>query len=90
MLEIRIPSATVVGLVADRRLYLSADGHLCEDGSPDARVLLATPGWIIPAEDVARLGLSLADGRIMQGQPEPIVEEVKPIFPPEVRRRKEK
>lgn len=81
-LEIRRPKGPPQGLVADRRLYLTREGgnvdgqpgpRMVEDGDPAAAFLLATPGWVIPAEDVSRLGLELVDGRIEQRRAKPVV-----------------
>lgn len=72
-LEIRRPKPHEVGLVADRRLYLTKDeSRAVEDGSPDAAFLLATPGSVIPADLCVRLGLELADGKIRHIAPEVI------------------
>lgn len=78
--EIRRPKGPPQGLVADRRLYLTKDGgnvdaapgqRVVEEGDPAAAYLLATPGWVIPSEDVTRLGLELVDGRIVQRPAKP-------------------
>lgn len=83
-LEIRRPRPAVVGLVADRRLYLTRDeSKMVEHGSPDAAFLLATPGTVVPADLVDRLGLALVDGCLVQRpEPEPLpdlpIEEMTP------------
>ena len=62
------------GLVADRRLYLTADkSRVVEEGDPASAFLLASAGRKILDADVERLGLRLADGRIVWGAsaPEP-------------------
>lgn len=44
-------------VVADRRLWLTADGErLVEDGDPDAAFLWSVAGRSVPATDAARLG----------------------------------
>ena len=41
-------------------------------------MLLATPGWVIPAEDCVRLKLSLKDGKVVQESREaPVAEKPK-------------
>ena len=66
----------MAGLVADRRLYLSADkARVLEDGDPEAAYLLAPAGRVIPAPDAERLGLRLSGGKIAWGpepEPEPV------------------
>lgn len=64
----RQAEARAGGLAADRRLYVTRDrGRVVEDGDPEAGFLLASgPGALIPPEDVARLGLTVRDGRIVQ------------------------
>jgi hypothetical protein len=58
-------------LVADRRLYLTADKtRIVEEGNPDGATLFATPGTPIAAEDVARYGLRLVDGQLIVATPE--------------------
>ena len=65
-LEIHRPKPAVVGLLADRRLYLTRDeACVVEQGAPDAAFLFATPGMVIPARDADRLGLTLVDGSIL-------------------------
>ena len=73
------------GLLADRRLYLSADGRLVEDGALDAAVLLAPVGTIIPAARAQELGLRLVEGRIVQGAE---AEAAEPVEEPKPKRRK--
>lgn len=42
-------------MIADRRLWLTADrSRVVEEGSPDAAILYATPGTVIPGEAVKR------------------------------------
>jgi len=54
-------------IVADRRLYLSADkSKVVEDVDPAAAFLLAGEGAGVPAAEVARLRLELRDGRVVQ------------------------
>ena len=66
----RAPERTI-GIVADRRLYLSADkSQVLEEGAADAAWLLATPGTEIPSSEVARLGLRVVDGRVVHGEPD--------------------
>ena len=72
-LEIRQPKQSAVGLVADRRLYLTRDGaRVVEDGSSEAATLFATPETLISQDEVDRLGLSLVDGRIALPGAEPV------------------
>lgn len=55
------------GLLADRRLYLSADGRVVDHGDPSAAILLAAgPGDEIPTAKARDLGLSIVDGKIVQ------------------------
>jgi len=66
----RLASAEVSGLVSDRRLYLAGDGAtLVEDGDPQAAVLLATPGDVVPSRRAKELRLAVVGGRLVQ-QPE--------------------
>ena len=53
------PAAAAGGKVwtADRRLWLTVDGKVVEDGHPDARTLLCAPGQTIPYDQAERLGL---------------------------------
>lgn len=45
-------------VVADRRLYLTADkARIVEEGDAEAAYLFATPGTPISQEDVTRFGL---------------------------------
>lgn len=45
-------------LIADRRLWLTADrSEIVEEGDPDAATLYATRGTVIPAEAVQRFGI---------------------------------
>ena len=84
-LEINRPRAAVVGLLADRRLYLTRDeSRVVEEGSPEAAFLFATPGTIVPAADADRLGLNLVDGRITLPGTEPVgvPSEAPPPAPP--------
>lgn len=54
-------------LIADRRLLLAADREtMVESNDPRGSYLLACAGGEIPAPEVARLGLAVADGRIAQ------------------------
>lgn len=52
--------------IADRRLFLTADQRVVEEGDPDAAFQLAAPGGFIEPADVRRLGLELKDGTISQ------------------------
>lgn len=68
------------GMFSDRRLYLSADkATVLEEGDSGAAYLLASEGAEISAADVGRLGLSMVDGRVVQGaveaeaEPDPVV-----------------
>ncbi len=62
-----------VGLIADRRLLLTADNdHVVEEDDISGASLLAAVGRTIPAAEVKRLGLSAdADGRVVQLDAEP-------------------
>ena len=56
------------GIIADRRLFLSAGRErVLEETATDIAYLLASPGTLIPAADVARHGLRVGDGRIEYG-----------------------
>ena len=56
------------GLVADRRLLLTADkSRLVEEADVDGAFLLAAVGTLIPQAEVGRLGLSAdKDNRVVQ------------------------
>lgn len=59
-------------LVADRRLYLTADkSQVVEAGDPAAAFLFTTPGYEIPVGEVERHGLALVDGRLQWGAEKP-------------------
>jgi hypothetical protein len=62
----RLEGANVVGLKADRRLWLNRDrSKVVEDGDVNAAFLLAAPGRIVPQPEVERFGLSAdAEGKI--------------------------
>lgn len=65
-LEIIKAITVAAGIVADRRLYLTADrASVVEDGDPAAASLLATPGWVIPVEECERLGITAGDGMVV-------------------------
>ena len=51
---------TFVGnqVVANERLYLTADDRVVGEGDPDAAFLLAGPGSVIDRVEVERLGLT--------------------------------
>ena len=74
-------AAPAAGLVADRRLFLTADeSQMVEDGDPAGRFLLVGVGGTVPACEVARLGLRLdRAGCVTQAaaEPEPPAPEVK-------------
>lgn len=54
-------------LIADRRLLLAADRKtVVESNDPRGSYLLACEGGEIQAPEVARLGLAVADGRVVQ------------------------
>ncbi len=42
---------------SDRRLWLTPDGKVVEDGDPAARTLLCAPGQTIPWDQAVALGL---------------------------------
>ena len=53
-------------IVADRRLWLTADrARVVEDGDPAAAFLFAAPGTEILPQEAERLGLSLANGKVV-------------------------
>ncbi len=60
------------GLIADRRLLLTADrSHVVEESENDGAFLLAAVGITIPAAEVKRLGLRAdEDGRVVQSTTE--------------------
>lgn len=67
-LEIIRGVAKMSELVADRRLFLTADkAQIVEEGSAEGAYLFATPGMTIPAGDVERYGLQLVDGVLVVG-----------------------
>lgn len=55
------------GLVADRRICVTADGRPCEETDAAAAYLLVAPGQAISAADVERLQLRVEGGRIAWG-----------------------
>lgn len=60
------PARPAGAVVADRRLWLTADkSKAVEDGDKQAAFLLATPGTEIPGAQVAQLGLTVKDGCIV-------------------------
>ena len=81
-------------MIADRRLYLTADkSRLVEEGSPEAAFLYCTPGHEVNEEELRRLG-----GPVVKVEPEVnVVPEAKAIqeppenkaveIPPAVKRR---
>lgn len=75
------PPGPPVGLIADRRLFLTADREtVVEDGDPRAALLFATKDYGIPAAEVERLGLALVGGRVVQGAPaESVSEDPAPV-----------
>ncbi len=88
------------GLVADRRLYVDRSGKtLVEETDPRAAFLLAAKGQPMEFDVVTRLGLRMAEGRIVQGPEEiaplegivhPAGAMPEPIMPPESRRSRKK
>lgn len=84
-------------LVADRPLCVDRTlSVLVEDGSPESAYLLVGKGQVIQPDDVKRLGLRMAEGRVVQSAepvkaPEPkAAVEPEPIMPPESKRSKGK
>jgi hypothetical protein len=70
-LEIVREQQRTVGIIADRRLYVTADrSRLVEDGDGAAAFLLAPPGTEIDPTDVKRLGLVVVDGKVTQAPAE--------------------
>lgn len=65
-------------LIADRRLYLSADRtRVIEEGETGAAFLLVGQGVAIAPDEVKRLGLTESDGRVVLSKPpaeEPVAE----------------
>jgi hypothetical protein len=57
------------GMIADRRLFLTADHRVVEEGDPNAAFQLVAPGGMIEAHEVARLGLELKGDKISQKKP---------------------
>lgn len=55
-----------MGLISDRRLFLTADQRLVEEGDPDAAFQLVSPGGMIEDADVARYGLELKGEKVSQ------------------------
>jgi hypothetical protein len=69
-------SRTPGGLVADRRLYETAEGRPAEEGDPAAAFLVACgPGDVIEPRVATRLGLVVEEGRLTwpgeKGRPAP-------------------
>jgi hypothetical protein len=54
------------GMIADRRLFLTADHRVVEEGDSNAAFQLAAPGGMIEAHEVARLGLELKGDKVTQ------------------------
>lgn len=53
-------------VLADRRLYLTADRRrVVEHGSPDAALLFATPGMPLPVDEAERYGLTVVEGHLV-------------------------
>jgi hypothetical protein len=73
MLTIEVPRVVAdeiaqASVVADRRLYLTEDrATVVEPGDERAAWLLSAPGHSIPGTEVTRLGLTVVDGRVCQG-----------------------
>ena len=64
---------TMPPMIADRRLYLSADRErVIEEGETGAAFLLAGPNGTIPPAEVKRLGLTESDGRVVVANTERI------------------
>lgn len=73
-----------VSIVSDRRVYIAEDGRtLVEHGDVSAATLLAALGGRIDSSDVARLNLSLVDGRVVQDAPAIEPEKVEASTEPE-------
>ncbi len=72
---------------ADRRLWITKDGLIVEDGDPRAAHLLAGAGGIVAPHDVKRLGLTMIDGKLAQPARQAVVVPATPK-PEEVERRK--
>lgn len=55
-----------VSILADRRLWLTADkSRVVEDGDPAAAFLLAAPGTEIAPDDVKRFGLRIEGTKVV-------------------------
>lgn len=64
---IRNPAPAAPGLVADRRLCVTADrSRVVEERDPAAAYLLAAAGSVISAEDVGRYQLARAEDGTIQ------------------------
>lgn len=75
------PKAPVaqVAIIADRDLYLSSDERtIVEKGDTKARFLLAARGSQIDPPSVARFGLAIKGGKIVQKSAEELAEEGHP------------
>lgn len=53
-------AATKDCVIADRKLWLNAEGQVVEDGDPAARSLFCTPGQQIPKDRAKEVGLKVA------------------------------
>lgn len=59
-------------IVADRRLYRTADDRIVEAGDADARYLLASGAGDLIAPDVVKsMRLEVKDGKVAQAKPDP-------------------
>jgi len=69
------PMAPGTGLIADRRLLLTADkSRIVEADDPDGAFLFSNPGMLISGDDVARYGLEYGSGdKIVQKNPAPAI-----------------
>lgn len=61
-------------MIADRTLCFDKTDKLVLEGSVESAYQLVNAGREIPSDEVARLGLSVVDGRVVQASPAPIEE----------------
>jgi hypothetical protein len=55
-----------MGLISDRRLFLTAGQKLVEEGDPEAAFQLVSPGGMIEDADVQKYGLELKGDKVTQ------------------------
>jgi hypothetical protein len=57
-----------IHMISDRRLYLTADKKVVEEGNPEAKTLLVGEGGELSEEDAGKYGLALEGEKIVIGE----------------------